>query len=584
MLDECKGDRLEEILAVFSNAVLKKALQEDGSTHYEAIAQRLAYENLSYTGNRSILSALILAHKVSLGQHLRARGEARANFWDFSNLLDLTDRRIVRRHEQLKELVSERGQQEKLSILEARVLQDQVERNWSGSDEWLKTILYGDRVLNQDGLLTTPIEQVWKHVENNSIGDIEGENGTGLLEQLDARVRSQENRLAGWQEFGRTVSKASLGIPLKKRNPEDKTSKIDLDFTSHQSLHIGRMNVKDTENASPVSLHRYTRLIENMKVELSEVGKPQLQKTRPPRQSLHPDGAARTMSAPLISEAEFPSEKYIEGSSASEPDEPSPAFHAAKPTSQTPPSEILPREPESEEIIQEIPIELTIPAPVQEVFAKSTQNAEPKVVEQVVVSKDRVPTTRRLVRKSPPTALASENDSDCDLADQILNSMSTATPSPPPKYHALSLAERTRISMARNSLYQTSHMHDDSDNLAELPRLSGLAKSINRTSSATCFKDDKHADLIDRTRQSMAGFEAAQKNARLERRRSMKDQNKKQRETIHFPRLDEEAVVVPPSVDRQQLMEVDPDYEIVFKSRPKINTSPSTSPTKSWAD
>jgi hypothetical protein len=70
MLDECKGERLEEVLAVFSNVVLKKVLQEDG-TEFDAIAKQLAFENLSYTGERTVLSSLIAAHKASLSNHLR---------------------------------------------------------------------------------------------------------------------------------------------------------------------------------------------------------------------------------------------------------------------------------------------------------------------------------------------------------------------------------------------------------------------------------------------------------------------------------------------------------------------------------
>ena len=105
MLDECKGERLEEVLAVFSNTVLKKVLLEDDSDHHQAIARQLAYENFSYTGERTVLSALILAHKSSLRKNLNKKEESRSNYHDFCNLLDLNDRRIVRRYEQLKEAI-----------------------------------------------------------------------------------------------------------------------------------------------------------------------------------------------------------------------------------------------------------------------------------------------------------------------------------------------------------------------------------------------------------------------------------------------------------------------------------------------
>lgn len=78
----------------------------------------------------------------------------------------------------------------------------------------------------------------------------------------------------------------------------------------------------------------------------------------------------------------------------------------------------------------------------------------------------------------------------------------------------------------------------------------------------------------------MAGFEAAQKKAQLERRRSVKDAKKKQRESSYFPKVEEEVV----EVAKVELMEGDPDYESVFKSRPRIKTSPAVSPRRGVMD
>jgi len=74
----------------------------------------------------------------------------------------------------------------------------------------------------------------------------------------------------------------------------------------------------------------------------------------------------------------------------------------------------------------------------------------------------------------------------------------------------------------------------------------------------------------------MAGFEAAQKKAQLERRRSVKEEKRKQRQSSYFPKVEEEAakdVGV-----RDEMMEGDIDYDSVFMSRPKIATSPQPSP------
>ena len=579
MLDDCKGERLEEILALLSNTVLKKVLLERGSDQHQAIVRQLAYENFSYTGERTVLSALILAHKGSLGKHLRAKEEAKAKYQDFSNLLDLNDRRIIRRHEQLKERISERSSQEKRSSEEIRVLQDQVQRNWSGSDEWLESILYGESRLSQDGLLATPFERVWKHVECNSIGDVEGKQGVGLLEQLEARVRDQENRLAGWQDFGRTLSKSSPGSP-KKENPLAKATTIDLGFNHHQELQIGRTNPKAGGNIASAFLDEYTRLVENMKAELIDVKERDVRTTRSPRQILRPEKVLATLSTTPAPETKSPSGNNEEWSSVSDTDEPSPGFNATKSTAQTPPSELLSREQETKEEGPETPLRSRISAQVPKASTRLPQ-AESKTSQSEAIQKERSLSPNSIFRTPPPVEVRKANDSESELVDHILKSMSDASPSPKKQRHKLSLAERTRLSMARTSHSQYSEMHDDCDNLTDLPRLSIRPKPTSRASLSASSADGKYADLIERTRKSMAGFEAAQKKAQLERRRSVKDQKKKQRESSYFPRLEEEEIAVMPDIDKQELMEGDPDYEDVFKSRPKIKTSPAVSPTRS---
>jgi hypothetical protein len=131
--------------------------------------------------------------------------------------------------------------------------------------------------------------------------------------------------------------------------------------------------------------------------------------------------------------------------------------------------------------------------------------------------------------------------------------------------------------MSRTSHAQISEFRDF-DDIQEAPLLS-INSRPSPVASPLDEELDLHAGLIERTRKSMAGFEAAQKKAQIERRRSMKDARKKQRESSYFPRVDEETLA--PDVNTVELLETgDPDYESVFKSRPKIKTSPAVSPIR----
>jgi hypothetical protein len=585
MLDECKGERLEEILAVFSNVVLKKVLQEAGETQPLPIAQQLAFENFSYSGERTALSALILAHKASLRSHIQGKEDAKARYRDFADLMNLNDRRIARRHEQLKQAIEERGTQENIiPDKEVRALQDQVRKNWLGRDEWLDSILYGDSRVNGEGLLATKFDKVWKHVEDGSIGDVEGKKQVGLLEQLDARVRDQETQLARWQDFGKTLSKPENPSPSKKSGPTSVDGKkIDLGFNLHESLQISRNRLGQTVEAiNHASLEEYTRLIENMKTEMANVGRTPTRQ-RPSMESFVPEGTPSTTASPIIEKGESPiAETNNEAwSSASDIDEPSPdpKMDTIRPVSDKT-AEVPGVDPERESLPNNSQIQKIDCPHVKD--DPGLDREETSVESQELREWRRPPSlhshTPQQISIPEPTQ---SGESESDLADQILNSVSASSPSPK-KRHTLSLAERTRLSMSRASHSKYSDLHDDLDNLADLPRLSLRPKPQPAKRLSIASEEDKHADLIERTRKSMAGFEAAQKKAQIERRRSLKDAQKRQRESSYFPKVEEEPIT--PSIDPVELIEGDPDYESVFKSRPRIKTSPAASPMKLWGD
>jgi hypothetical protein len=575
MLDDCKGERLEEILAVFSNAVLKK-VQTAGKENARPIALQLALENFSYSGERTALSTFILAHKASLHRHLREKEDADARYRDFTDLLNLNDRRIARRLEQLKQTTEERGPPSTLSAGDISALQDQVKNNWSGREEWLESILYGDTRVRGEGLLAAKFDSVWRHVEDGSIGDVEEKRQIGLLEQLDARVRSQEVRLARWQDFGKTLSKSGAAASTQKKDAAASSRRIELGFNLHEGLQVNHSSPSEiVEATAHASLKEYTQLIEDMKAKLADVGKaPAPEKLA--SENLIPDESSPIAVSVVEKDESPPSDD--EWSSASNIDE--------TPTDETPTggnslTKKLPTSLEIDTCRGYLPNKSSI-APTEDQNVGAIElNTAPQVAVHESSQKTRAPSPQHRRSRTPPPYPFLEPsqsvDSESDLADQILHSVSASSPSPKKVRHTLSLAERTRLSMSRATHSQYSDLHEDSDHVADLPRLSAKPRSQSKNSGSP--DEERHADLIQRTRQSMAGFEAAQKRAQVERRRSAKDAKKRSRESSYFPALDEEPR--PASIDTVGLIE-DPDYESVFKSRPKIKTSPAASPTKGW--
>lgn len=588
MLDECKGERLEEVLAVFSTAVLKKVIQERNDGDHTAITERLAMENFSYTSERANLSTLIMAHKASLSRTLGSRKDSGARYNDFADLLNLRERQTIRRHEQLK--VSAEGEPvDTILDQEVQILQDRVEKNWTGSDEWLETILHGDNWSQKEGLLSTPFDSIWKHVEDGSIGDVEYQERKGLLELLDSRIRQQSHRLAQWQSFERTLANDGHGNTNERRNSElrRKAKGIDLSFSAHKTLQLIRSPLKAAGGPKLVSLGEYGQLIGNMQNELAGVGKPRARGTKLSRsdQAFTNDSTETPLlsddplDAPRSPQQEHHFESNSDTDGASRRSE-----NDAKSIPQTPPSEH----------VAEVDEELSL--------TQSVNTAADEDNEQFDGPVDIPSTTRHtslhsdMPPPSPPSRTASP------LASEILASVLTTSPSPTKPRHILSLAERTRLSMSRASLAKASYQSEDSDdNLPELisnplpQKLKRSSKSITGLHSEavepTSTNEAKNIqeDLIARTRLSMSNFAAVQKNAQIDRRRSIKAaaRNKRESRSSYFPKPLEPAVededLVLDGLDKKKLIEgeVDVDYDVVFKSRPRIKTSPERSPQRS---
>lgn len=184
------------------------------------------------------------------------------------------------------------------------------------------------------------------------------------------------------------------------------------------------------------------------------------------------------------------------------------------------------------------------------------------------------------------------------MADQILASMNAASPSPLKKQrHTLSLAERTRLSMARRGPQGVDVDDHDGDDEPDLhmppPRTPTVTvdgpKSIPVPDVTPEDDDPEHEDLVARTRRSMAGFEVARQKAQLERRRSQRKSKKltvssnRRDGSSYFPSVDEEGDST--LLLAEELMNNDmDDPDAIFKSRPKIKTSPVGTPVKGWAD
>lgn len=680
MLDECKGERLEEVLAAFSSAVLKKLVAERqlNEPGHPALAQTLALEDLGYSADRSQLTALVLAHRVSLRRILDDKNAARARFREFSDLLAQKEKAIVQRREEA-ERARQNGQGlgSGLSEDQRRDIYRAVRNNWTGDERWMEALLYGDSKSRKDGVLSAPFDRVWRRVLSGRLAELEDEKSAGLLEQLESRVRGQQERLERWKDFRRKMfGKDDAEPEAKGPDRPSKQKGIDLGFRAHENLHLGRTGVKKLSGTEPakVDIH-YEALIDGLRSELASIAQaaPRVPSFfQRPRQTEKPPastgeanaGAEREVVSDIsdLEEAMVPTRRppsrreairvsdepafvpFLRKASTFDYDHGYPNPASSTPSRRQRSATLLSYSPPSRrQLTPESPT-----SPTESPERRPTPTSKPGSPRRLSLPRPSRSSSLRLTTTPTAVTAAASPESPLSpdrsfsptqkLADQILASVNAASPSPVKKpRHTLSLAERTRVSMARRASQASLRVTDE----AALDGDDDVNTNINNNNNNSNKADNKaarerapvstemmpsaesdppspsspsplwpaqggggteHEDLAARTRRSLAGSEAARQRAQLERKRASRIARQQPPATAtsggrrngYFsssPAGEEEEEEEREGNTTFLLVEeimngdLKDDYEAVFMSRPKLKTSPIGTPVRElWGE
>ncbi|KAF3768138.1 hypothetical protein M406DRAFT_229560, partial [Cryphonectria parasitica EP155] len=272
MLDECKGERLEEVLAVLSSAVLKKVIgqQKLNSNTCPAIAHTLALENRGLRKERADLDILILAHKVSLRKKLDQKAASRIQYKNLAKLLDMKEQSISNRRKAIQDrhhLVNLPGDNES-------GIRRTVRNSWAGDEQWQEALMSGDSNSYRDNFLNMPFDRVWSRTGSNRLQELDGQ-GSRLVDQLDSRVRAQQERLSRWQKlrgdmFGHHTDQARSADSASL----DRQKGVDLAFGIHESLQLDRTSPQKLAAGKAARFgHDYSIFLQDMEMELSSVTK-----------------------------------------------------------------------------------------------------------------------------------------------------------------------------------------------------------------------------------------------------------------------------------------------------------------------
>lgn len=249
MLDECKGDRFDEILLVFSTAVLRRVVTaKTRRSRHVPIAKRLATAASPGHEDCASLLPLAIAHRASLAALLRRKDERRARYNELAELVEQKAQDMARRDKQCQAALQSHVEPD-LFAVKGRSVQNQLRENWLGNTKWLDVMLHGDNERAEDELFKRSFIDVWDRVREGQSPQSH-DAPVGLLEDLEKRVEVQQRRLERWRAFHSELASLRKATAPKTEadDPESKLRKPLFRFDAHQTLRIGCTDVPTSQS------------------------------------------------------------------------------------------------------------------------------------------------------------------------------------------------------------------------------------------------------------------------------------------------------------------------------------------------
>lgn len=591
MLDECKGEKFEEVLGAFSTLVLQRVFEAEQNPQ-PTRARRLTLAQRLTPEEQQSLIPLVIAHRSSLSALLRKKARLRLKYREFKAVLDAKQLEI--RTKAINHEVSRASEINARPTENLRTLKEYFELHWQGDSRWIDDIFGQGKQGTIDPLLDTPFSDLWTRL-TNSIADQPAPKQQGLLQQLEERVEAQEARLKQWKQF-----REELGITSKNiENVVQKKKEIqifDLKFLSRVKPDLdpdntGEKVTQDSATQESISaiVTEYQRLMDSMRRDLAAVdavkhgsdhnhtaalpkkqgmsGLRQLRSSMglPVAKSGHPEplrlaAKAITRTEKGLNYDSKTSGKRMETYSDQEFSD----LGKLRPIISSPVAvgrwEVLAQFSNREREKSEDPSCNPTKDPFDPV------ELETNSYEGISSLEDSRALSSDSITSGQEDKAATKLDEEEIFAQQIISStINTVSPGKP----KLSLLERTRQSMALIK-------PEESDRLTEYATL--VSTSINSIAENTLQSSDaptkRRETLLERTRQSMSLITPKPPPKKgLEQRRTSRIYPTNQFETPgkQESRLENDEMSTPPEL----LFEQDANYASVFKSRPKVALSPT---------
>lgn len=210
MLDDCKGEKFEEVLLHFSTAVLQKVIRRyNGDVHFGGISEQLG---LSLKGAQSDhthqLQPLMYAHEASLRRSLDERELRKQRLRALTKTLQDKADSVQSEEGAVSGISDERGDRLKTSGIDATAMKKQIRNSCVENTDWLSIALNGDPLHDRDEMVEDTFDKLWHNGMSPEKLPVPYDSiQPGLLTNLEQRVKQQQERLSRWRSFQAELSR-----------------------------------------------------------------------------------------------------------------------------------------------------------------------------------------------------------------------------------------------------------------------------------------------------------------------------------------------------------------------------------------
>jgi hypothetical protein len=538
MLDECKGEKFEEVISTMAAVVLRKACV---SRYPELDLERLDHIPKDH------LVPLVLAYKHSLQQSLQQRKLIWQRTQDYSEKLDSAQIDLARRLEKTQNGFRPVDEQDLIR------LSDMVRSVWVGDDRWCDVLIEGRTYLTSALLQKSFGSSLTESIDDEQTTPAKHSD---LTAELDVRIHEQETRLKQWKTCYASMKAAQRDRLQPANVPEPACNPPSFRFDRHRNI---RFNSLQTQKPAEERLEPYhASVLRNMREELAELVS---------GNSGWMNSAAEQVKGQTVIFRREIGDSTRNAAAYHKEAPPEDQWKSSNSTQENSPTATAGRHESTPHInmTEEMQVE-DLKGLIRADVAEAVMSTEYEGSSQNLQSMD--------VPSSPPpinhtTQLASFEEEDADAVAQS-NSVST-------------LHDRTRASLLPFAMHlSTPSAHDES--VAE--EESDTSQLLPPLPEITAPR----GTLLERTRQSMSLLPNPPSNPKAYRRSSAKPTRfsevfpVNQFETPGKAQTRQSGSWSPSSgasTPRDKLFSEEADYASVFKSRPRIAVSPSLSPERS---